>query len=211
MLTLSGLVGAVGLVGAIVTMASGGPVWDDWILDDRGVQARATVVSRQAVNVRHRAPDDFELSWRARDASGRALEGMARGGAAVGDQVTVDYDPERPARSRLVGRSAMRSPVLTHVQLGLAALGLPLLALLIARVRRRKALYRDGTAARATVVSSERTWMRSDGDPVHRVTVRYASARGEHAVTLTPPDAPAPGEGVWVIHDPRRPERALLA
>lgn len=136
---------------------------------------------------------------------------MARSDARGDDQIAVEYDPQAPDRSRLVGRSAMGAPALLLAQLALAALGLPLLAFGVTRARRRRALYRGGTAARATVVSSARTWMRSHGDPVHRVSLRYQTAQGERSLTALTTDALRPGEGVWVLHDPQRPQRALLA
>lgn len=210
-ITVGLLLVAASAVNSVVLAVTSGWIWDDWILDARGVQRVAEVVERRATYVRENPARHWTLRWRARDDAGREIEGEAY--TAVGDatRVVVQYDPARPARARVLGESALRSRGATVASLVLLALAMPVFALGVRRARRRKALYREGSPALATVLASEPTWIRSGGDPVRRVTLRFTSPQGERSVTLATTDALQVGERAWLLHDPQRPERAILA
>ncbi|MFO0624636.1 MAG: DUF3592 domain-containing protein [Polyangiales bacterium] len=210
-ITLGLLLTAVGVVGGVVMMSTGSAPWDDWILDARGVNARAVVLGRRAVNVRARTPDAYVLSWRSTDAAGREVRGTAYGRASDADSLQVEYDPDDPTRARVVGRSAMRAPGVVAAQLALCALGLPLLAAGVSRARRRRALYREGGAVRGVVLGCDATWMRSDGETVYRVSVRYPSPQGEQTLVERTPGARTVGDAAWVLVDPHDPSRAMLS
>lgn len=210
-IVLGMLAGVGGLIASALLMINGGPIWDDWILDARGVRTRAAVTLREATYVRQRPPRHWTIAWSAQAGAGGELRGTTYTTDDTSERIEVEYDPELPARSRVVGQSANRSPEVLRVALAVTALGLPLFALGVARARRRKALYRYGSTALAEVVACAPTWMRSDGEPVLRARVRFTTARGEHEVDLTTTEALGVGARVWVIHDPARPTRAMLA
>lgn len=121
----------------------------------------------------------------------------------------------------LVGRAPWNDVVLHGSQSfgGLAALiplGGGVLGALLAGVglvlgSRRRALYRDGTAAQARVLAVDPTNMRVNRQRVFRVTFTFSTPSGEVTTHDTSRVPPSPGATTWVVYDPARPERAVLA
>lgn len=202
------------IIGALVTVGfttRGRPVWDDWILDERGRRADATVVGRDSMRMRSERQWVYEVRWRALDPAGATVEGTALHVGDVSDAIAVEYDPQDPTRSRFVGAPASHFGAYVFIPFALSLLGSLSFVAGIRRVGRRKALYRDGTVAAARVVRVQRTLAQDKWERILRLTVRFPTAQGERAATCYTTDSIDVGAEVWVIYDPERPTRALLA
>lgn len=205
------LVGVTGWTGAAMFTLSGGPVWDDWILDDRGVATPATLDVSTEGSWKSNGRWVHVYQWRATDRGGAAISGVVHARDAVPSPASVEYDPERPSRSRLAGGRASWHGPWVFVPLGAGVLGSLLFAVAARSVARRKAIYREGVAAEAEVIAVAPTWLRDNGDRVYRVSLRFAAPGGEVTARCETTEALAPGARAWVIHDPAAPTRALLA
>lgn len=129
--TLLGVL-CVGL-GALLTVVftlAGGPVWDDWILDSRGVKAQAKGVqaarpSRGSVDPRGNVSlrVEFTTPDGARHTGSVTVLGAEALASVRGAPVTIEYDPQQPSRHRALGRSASLFGLWVVVPLGCIPLG----------------------------------------------------------------------------------------
>jgi hypothetical protein len=219
-LLFGGISALVGAVLFVVFTLVGGPVWDDWILDERAVEAEAEAVGvRGTASTRRRWQRIHMVRVRFVDGEGMSHEAEAPTTdpviierARTQDRVAIEYDPRAPARRvRLAGETASRFAEGNYVPVGFFVVGLALVTVGYVGVRRSRAIYRDGEAVQAKVVSVTRTAARINKKRVMRVAYAFSGPWGvEHGVWRTVA-APTVGATIWVIYDPARPERNIAA
>jgi Protein of unknown function (DUF3592) len=213
-----GIWGGVGLVLAVVFTVAGGPVWNDWILDSRGVRADARPFDVQATSTRRNRSTVYEIDFRFADLAGRDFTGSAGttnpsviASARKGSHLPIEYDPVDPTRSRLVGESASVFGAFVFLPLGFFVIGAGIFVAGLVSARRSRAIYRDGEVAEARVVAVEQTASTQNRVQLLRVRYELQTPAGPAVgawKTLTPPKV---GETIWVIYDPARPERNVPA
>jgi hypothetical protein len=217
MLLFGGIWGLVGTVIAVVFTLAGGPVWDDWILDRRGVPADAQPFDVHATNSRVNHRTVQEIQFRFTDRAGQAHTGHTGttdprliASARKATPMTVQYDPQDPARVRLAGGSASFFGMLVLLPLAFAAVGGGLFLRSLLGARRMRAMYRDGTAVTARVVALEATGSRQNYQRVMRMVYEFTGPAGGAITgewkTLRPA---AQGATIWVIYDPGEPDRNM--
>jgi hypothetical protein len=214
-LLFGGISSFVGAVLMVVFTLVGGPVWDDWVLDER-----ALVVDAEAISVRGTASTrgNWErihvVRFRFVDLEGMAHEVEAPTTdqaiierARQRETVAIEYDPRAPARrARLAGETASRFKEGILVPAGFVVVGLVLVLLGWAGARRSRVIYRDGEAIEARVVSVTPTAMRINRRRVMRVRYTFDGPRGAEHGTARTAKPPAVGATIWVIYDRARPE-----
>jgi len=211
--------GIWGLVGTVITVAftfAGGPVWYDWILDDRGVRTEAQPFEEHATGSRINGRTVHEIQFRFTDASGQSHTGRtdvtdaARIASARHQHaMAIDYDPQDPARVRLAGASASTFGAIVLLPLAFAALGAVLFFRGLGGARRTRAIYRDGTAVMARVVSVERTSSTQNRNAVMQMTYEFTGPTGAGKGTWKTVAPAAQGATIWVLHDPARPDQSV--
>jgi len=209
MLLFGGIWGFVGTVMTVVFTLAGGPVWDDWILDSRGVPADALPFEVHATNSRVNGRYVHEIQFRFTDGAGQPHTGHAGttdarliASARKATPMAVEYDPRDPERVRLAGGSASFFGKLGLMPLGFAAVGGALFLRGLLGARRTRATYRDGTAVTARVVALELTSSRQNRQRVMRMVYELTGAWK----TTRPA---AQGATIWVIYDPEQPDRSV--
>jgi hypothetical protein len=209
------------LVGGILVVlftVVGGPIWDDWILDERGVETQARPLGVEATpSTRGNWERIYTIRFQFIDREGEAQEAdagttdhtlIAR--ARAGSSMAIEYDPDAPAtRVRLSGESASRFGKAIFVPLGFVVAGLAFVVLGWCGARRDRALYRDGAAIEARVVAVTPTVMRLNRRRVMRVTYTFHQSKGVVHGTWKTTDPPTVESPLWVIYDPKHPERSM--
>jgi hypothetical protein len=211
LLLFGGIWAFVGLVLCCVFTLVGGPVWDDVLLDQHGVRAMVTPLRSVRTSSRVNRAWVYEVSWRATDASAAPREGTVR---TLGDRRSpfeIEYDPDRPELAREVGGRASFFGWFVLIPFAAFVVGSCLVMIGTVVRARRRALYRDGAAAQAEVVSFQPTSMRVNNQPVFRVTYRYSTPAGMRTASSNSARPYRPGSPLWVIYDPSQPERTMLA
>jgi hypothetical protein len=208
---------AVGLLLFGVFTAVTGPLWTDALLDARGLRATAEVLANEASSVHDRRGRLRQLRVRYPDRGGLEHEGHAiaphaLSGALPGSRAEVEYDPDRPDRFRLAGgHASLFGPVGLVAPGASLSLGLVLLVLGVALRQRRRALYRDGLVAEGRVSAVRKTAVRVNGRNLFEVRFAFDASTGPREGKSLLREAPEPQSSVWVIYDPSRPDRTLLA
>lgn len=114
--------------------------------------------------------------------AGRSFQGTSytTGAAAeVGEEVTVEYDPDSPARSRIAGmRRAMFGPWAAVVAV-FPAVGLALLLPGFFSGRKRNHLLRNGILTTGTVVDRRPTNIRINHRPLWEVVYEFHDRHGQ--------------------------------
>jgi hypothetical protein len=217
-LLFGGISSLVGAILVVVFTVVGGPVWDDWILDERALTVDAqTVGVRGTASTRGNWERIHVVRFRFVDLEGMTHEAEAPttdndviDRARQQKTVTIEYDPRAPAkRARLAGETASRFTEGILVPVGFFVVGLVLVSLGWVGVRRSRAIYRDGQATEARVVSLTRTSMRINKQRVMRVEYTFDGPRGAEHGTVRTTKPPAVGTTIWVIYDRQRPERNI--
>jgi hypothetical protein len=218
MLLFGGIWGLVGTVITVVFTLTGGPVWNDWILDSRGVRADAKPFEVHATNNRVNRRYVNEIRFRFTDPDGQEHTGHTGttdpaliASARKGTTMAVEYDPRDPERVRLLGGSASFFGYFALMPLGFAAVGGFLFLRGLLAARRTRATYRDGTAVTARVIAVETTASSQNRQRVMRMVYELTGPTGTVTgawKTMTPA---AQGATIWVIYDPAQPERSVPA
>jgi len=210
------LFGAIwGLVGTIVTIAftvTGGPFWDDLILDRRGVGAQAIPTSVEPTGIRINHRRVFRIHYTFADTSGATRAGAA--GTTSGGVISqarhqtplaIEYDPRMPERSRLRGERASVIGLFVLIPLAFGSIGGVLFALGARRALRQRRIYVHGQSALATVTAAKATAMRVNGQRVIRLDYVFETILGPisgHATSRRPPPV---GAKIWVLYDEADP------
>lgn len=202
---------------SVVLFAVMKPPWDDWILDRRGKQALATPYA--VVGTGSSVNDEDVMAIRvtfvdARGAQHNASVETASGPLiARGNQrqpISIEYDPLRPSRVRLLGGAASEAGVVMLLPLAMALLlGAPFFSLGGLWALRARSVYRHGIAVLATVTRHEATASSQNDETVMRMIYTYETARGR-AESGWKTVHPAPvGARIWVLHHPRDVTRSV--
>jgi hypothetical protein len=209
---------SVGALLAVVFTLVGGPIWDDWILDERAVEVDAQALSVRGTSstrgnwerihlIRFRFVD---LEGVPHEAEGPTTDQAVIEKARMLEEVAIEYDPRAPAkRVRLAGETASRFGSGIFVPVVFFVVGLVIVLFGYVGVRRSRAIYRYGEAAEAKIVSVSPTSMRINKQRVMLVEYSFDGPRGLGHGTWRTALPPAVGETIWIICDPARPERNI--
>jgi hypothetical protein len=130
-----------------------------------------------------------------------------------GDSVTVEYDADAPARSRIEGmRRALFGPGLTAVGI-LPLVGLLLLVPATLTGLKRNRLLRDGLLANAKLISKQPTNMTVNDRPVYELCFEFMARDGQRQemTVRTSSTQRLEDEGDEpLLYDPADPSRAYL-
>ncbi|MCA9665335.1 MAG: hypothetical protein KC503_07095 [Myxococcales bacterium] len=197
----------------------GGPIWDDWILDARGVKTTARAYRVELTSMRHNRRTYRRIHARFKDPSGKqhhvsyiTLKQREISAGKNHGVFAVEYDPQNPSRNRVRGNTASLFGKWVLLPLGVAlALAIPLFLLLRARSRQRRT-YRNGEPVLGRVERVKRTSGRQNNRPVMRVHYVFESPAGDTingtVETLEPPPVGTP---LWVLFDRDNPRRNVAA
>lgn len=218
MMLFGGIWGFVGIVITVVFTAAGGPVWNDWILNDRGVRADARPFDVHATQNRVNRRYVYEIDFRFTDPGGAEHTGHAGttdpvliASARKGTKMAVEYDPRSPDRVRLAGGSASFFGLFALLPLSFAVVGGALFLRGLLAARRARAIYRDGTAVKARVVAIEATSSSQNRVRVMRMVYEFTGPTGTVTGTWKSVRLPAQGATIWVLYNPGQPERSVPA
>jgi hypothetical protein len=209
------------LVGGGITIAftaGGGPVWDDVILDQRGVAADATPT---AVEPTHSSVNDravFRIVYTFTDRDGVArtsstgtTDGRLLAGARRHERMSIEYDPQAPQRSRVSGESASFFGWFILLPLAFAAVGAVIAGRGLRRLLRVRRTYVHGHAILADVTGVAPTSMRINSRRVIRVDYSFKVITGRVTGQTTSLNPPAIGAQIWVLYLPSAPEHNVAA
>lgn len=216
-LVILGIVFALdGVVITAIFVGVGGPPWDDWILDRRATRVEASPLSVEETARRRnrRRMTRISFAYRAPDGSARTgaqdtIDPALIGRAEARQPLTVEIDPEDPARHRIVGERASLFGNFLALPVGFAASGVLLLALAMRAMRRDRRIYREGDATLATVISVRpaNLNLRRTFHVEYELATSAGTVRGRRLFV----DPPAEGARVWVFYDPARPDWHVFA
>jgi hypothetical protein len=197
-------------VGAIITTAftaGGGGVWNDFILDRRGVTVDAAPIAVEPTNSSVNGRRVFRIvascldrQGVSRTAGGGTTDPWLLAQAQQRRPMSIDYDPEDPGRARLTGGSASFFGWFVLFPLGFAVIGAALLANGARRGLRTRAIYVHGQAAEAEVTRISPTNMRMNGRRLMRVDYTFDALTGRAAGHTTSTAPPAVGHRMWIIY-----------
>ncbi len=208
-------------VGTLITTvftAAGGPVWNDIILDRRGVTAQATPLGVERTGSHVNGAYVHRISFRFTDGAGAAQTGSAGttdwptiARAQAGEPLAIEYDPRAPALARVTGGRASFFGWFVLFPLAFALVGAAIVRAGLRRALRVRATYVHGEAVRAQVTGVARTAMRVNGRPVMRVDYMFDALTGRvtgQGSSLAPPPI---GATIWVLYDPSAPQQNVIA
>jgi hypothetical protein len=214
LLLFGGLWSGVSLLVAVILTLSDRPVWDDWILDDRGLHADAQVIEVRPTHSSVNEEDVFEIVVRFQGARGKAHQASLYTHSAKTleaakrrDRMRVDYDPRDPSRARLTGGRAAEAGATAMVPGGLGVLGLPLFLVGLVKALRARRLYRRGIEVEARVTEIVATRSEENDRTVMEMRYAFSTPAGPAAgawKTVEPAEA---GTAIWVVYDPENPAR----
>jgi len=200
---------------SVIFTVTGGPFWDDVLLDRRGVTARAATgtteptsswVNHGRVHLVHYTFTDATGVQRA--GSGRTTDPAAFYGMPG---IEIDYDPRSPDRSRVHGGSASLMGGFILVPFAFFVLGSIVLAFGLRRVGAVRAIYIHGQAVPAQITRITPTRMRINRRPVIRVDYAFDTIMGRATGSTTAVNPPPVGGALWVLHLPSEPKRNVAA
>jgi len=208
----------VGLVMSAVFTASGGPVWDDWILDSRSEPAQATPVSAKATHTRVNRKLMYEIRYRFTDRRGKTwttasdtTSAALISAAQAGKSIAIEYDPEDPERARPVGESASVMGRAVFLPLGAGLIGAALAAAGLLSALRTRRIYRNGQATRARVTELVATSSRQNRSPVMRMTYVFPTLNGPLEAQWKTAHPQPIDTMIWVLVDEQDPTRNIPA
>ena len=122
------------LVGTVITIAftiGGGPVWNDLVLDRRGLATDATPTAIEPTGSRVNGRAVFRIAYTFTDKDGVARTGSsghderraARQRRASANVCPIEYDPQAPLLSRVAGERASFFGWFILLPLGFAVVG----------------------------------------------------------------------------------------
>jgi len=148
--------------------------------------------------------------------AGKTLSGTSYSTGAApaeGDEVTVEYSPDNPGRSRIAGmRRAMFGPGVSIVSL-FPFIGLVVLVPTTLLGIKRNRLLREGMLAMGTLTNKEPTNMTVNKRPVYKLTFDFAARDGRRyeAIARTSLTERLEDEAQEpLLYDPSNPAKAYL-
>jgi len=218
LLTFGGIWLFVGTVITVVFTLAGGPVWNDVVLDRRGLAADATptAIEPTSSHVNGRAVVRIVYTFTDRD-------GVARTGrtgttnaqllvrAEQRERLPVEYDPYAPQLSRLAGERASFFGWFILFPLAFAAVGAAIAGRGMRRLLRVRRTYVHGHAILADVTGVAPTSMRINSRRVMRVDYSFKVITGRVTGQTTSLNPPAIGAQIWVLYLPSAPEHNVAA
>lgn len=215
---LGGILSLNGVSIALVFTLIGGPFWNDSLLDDRGVERRVTPTHVEPTGSRVNNERVYEIHYIYTAADGSTQSGVVSSrndstleAARAKDALTIEYDPERPAVSRIKGESASVFGLFTLIPVATALIGLAILLSGLPGVRRIRAIYVNGTPAKAKVLAVASTMARVNGRTVMRIDYEFQSVLGPVKGTSSSTIKPEIGSEIWILHDPMDPAANVAA
>jgi hypothetical protein len=208
-------------VGGAITAgftAGGGPLWNDLILDGRGKRAEAMPTSIDPTGASVNGRRVFRIAFAFFDEAGQPREASADSAdrgvlerAARRERLSIDYDPQSPALSRLTGGSASFFGWFVLFPLAFAVVGLAVLRAGFLRVLRTRSLVIRGTAALARVTAVAPTNMRINRRPIMRVEYEFDAVVTRATGSTTSLAPPPVGARLWVLYRPSDPKENVAA
>jgi hypothetical protein len=218
LLLFGGIWAFVGLMISTVFTVGGGPFWDDLALDQRGVAAVAIPAAVSPTGSRVNRRPVFRIEYGFTDASGALRRGSCRTTdyeliqrAAQMQPLDIEYDPTRPALSRVRGQKASFFGLFVLFPLAFFVVGAIVLLAGARRWRRVRALYVRGQAALATVTAVRATSIRVNNRRVARVEYAFDTPIGRATGYTTSRNPPPVGSQLWILHDPQDPNDSIAA
>ena len=205
--------GVGGFISVVFTVA-GGPFWDDILLDRRGVTANAKLglLEPTSSSVNGRRVHRVHYTFTDRDGVEHAGAGGTTDPARFYlPNMSIDYDPQAPSRSRLTGGSASFFGLFSLFPLGFAVVGAIVASFGLRRVRAVRAIYVHGQPVRAEVTGVSPTAMRINRRRVMRVEYAFDTIMGRATGSTTAVNPPPVGAALWVLHLPSEPKRNVAA
>ena len=196
------------LVGTVITIAftvGGGPVWNDLVLDRRGLATDATPTAIEPTGSRVNGRTVFRIAYTFTDRDGVARTGSTGttndrllASAERRERLPVEYDPQAPLLSRVAGERASFFGWFILLPLGFAVVGAVIAARGLRSVLRVRQTYVHGHAILADVTAVVPTSMSVNRRRVMRVDY---SVQGDHRPSspakprrsIRPPSARASG------------------
>jgi hypothetical protein len=196
----------------------GGPLWNDLILDRRGKKAEAMPTSvdgtgsfvngRRVFRVSY---DFFDEHGQPRESAADTTDSAVLERADRRERLSIDYDPQAPALSRLTGGSASFFGWFTLVPLAFAVAGLLVLRAGLTRALRIRHLYVRGLAALARVTAWTGTRMRVNQRRLIRVEYEFDAVVRRVTGSSTFLNPPPVGSSLWVFYRPSDPTHSVAA
>jgi hypothetical protein len=205
------------LISTVFTIA-GGPVWDDTLLDRRGVATQAELISVEQTNTSVNRRRVFRLHFSFTDEDGAThtgsvgtTDGRMISQATPGASLPIQYDPHAATRVRVAGARASLFGWFVLFPLAFAVVGLTVAGEGLRQALRVRSIYVHGDAARAEVIAVRRTGMRVNQRRVMRVDYAFDTITGRVTGRGSSFEPPPVGGRVWVLYDPSAPGRNVLA
>ena len=218
LLMFGGIWAFVGLTISIAFTAAGGPFWADLVLDRRGVGALASPAGLRPTSGHVNRRTVFRIDYTFVDAAGAPRSGSCGttdlGWIARAEQrqpLEIEYDPARPALSRLRGQKVSFFGLFILFPFAFFVVGGAVLAAGARRARRLRAIYVSGQAVLATVTAVGATSMRVNNRRVIRVDYAFDTPIGRAAGNTTSRNPPPVGGQLWILHDPQDPKHNVAA
>jgi hypothetical protein len=218
LLLFGGIWAFVGLTISVVFTVGGGPFWNDLTLDQRGTRVMATPVGVSPTGSRVNGRQVFRIEYEFADAAGARRSGS--GGTTDGwwiaraeqrQPLEVEYDPTRPALSRLRGQKASFFGLFVLFPFAFFVVGAVIVLNGARRAVHRRALFVKGQAALATVTAVVTTSMRVNGQRLMRVDYAFDTPIGRATGNTTSRNPPSVGSQLWILHDPQDPNDNVAA
>ena len=175
------VVGTVALVGGVFTGLDEGrfgaeAVETDATVVDKAIDRDSDDDTDYLVTYTFTPPDGFDVT-RSQEIDRDEWDALQ-----PGNEIRVEYLPDDPSRSRVVGTGGWVGPIIAAVFGGIAAPAGAVLTLIgVRRIRRHRQILREGIAVPATVIGPEATNIRVNRQQQWVVVYRYVDRMGgEH-------------------------------
>ncbi len=207
----------VGFVLVVVFTLVGGPIWDDWAIDERGVRTEAQPLGVQSTHSTRNYQPVFAICYRFVDGAGKEHEATSKTAnpqliarARNQEPIHVEYDPLSPTRRvRLAGETASFFGKLILMPMGFALVGLVCMLPGYWIARRDRRVYRHGEAVQAEVTAVSSTATREHRRPLFRVEYSFEGSAGPVTGQQRTANPPEVGDKIWIIYDPDPPHHSV--
>ena len=204
--------------GMMSTICIVGGAWDDILLDRCGVTTKGAVALIEPTWVRSNGRQMHRVRYTFTDAGG--VEHAGSGQTTDPDRIarlwgpfdlSIDYDPRAPQRSRLSGESPSRGTLAVLISHAIAAAGVIVFLFGVRGLLAVRRVYVHGQPAGASVTAVVPTMMTLNRRRVMRVDYAFDTIMGRATGSTTSVDPPPVGGTLWVLHLPSEPKRNVAA